>query len=177
MVFSRAGFIAAGAVTALSALALFGHSGSQRAAGPAIAAAADQYLAADHLVLKSARDVDVKAGTVVVPIHRGVVHGKTVWYIITDASDYGIAHDLNVLYAPKLANMAINCAECVQTATLGKPTGKFNNDAILHFEGAPNFAPTRVYDPSATGFPRSKRPPAPSAMRTIAHTCGSRDRT
>ncbi|MGA9420564.1 MAG: hypothetical protein WBV40_15580, partial [Candidatus Cybelea sp.] len=31
-----------------------------------------QYLAADHLVLKSARDVDLKAGTVVIPIHRGV---------------------------------------------------------------------------------------------------------
>jgi hypothetical protein len=117
------------------------------------ASAESQYLPADHLVLKSARDVDVAASTVVIPIHRGIAHGETVWYIITDASDYGIAHDLNVLYAPKLVNMAINCPECVQTATLGKPTGKFNNDAILHFEDAPNFSSTRVYRPSATGFP------------------------
>jgi hypothetical protein len=112
-----------------------------------------QYLPADHLVLKNARDVDLKAGTVVIPIHRGVANGETVWYIITDVSDYGIAHDLNALYAPKLVNMAINCPECVQTVTLGKPTGKFNNEAIVHFEGAPDFSATRAYRPSATGFP------------------------
>ena len=123
------------------------------------ASADSQFLPESHLVLKSARDVNVAASTVVIPIHRGVAHGETVWYIITDASDYGIAHDLNVLFAPKLANMAINCPECVQTATLGKPTGKFNNEAILHFEDAPDFSPTRVYEPSATGFPPAKASP------------------
>ena len=123
------------------------------------ASASAEYLPESHLVLKSARDVNVAASTVVIPIHRGVANGKTVWYIITDASDYGIAHDLNVLYAPKLANMAINCPQCVQTVTLGKPTGKFNNDAIVHFEGAPDFSPTRVYEPSATGFPPVKAAP------------------
>jgi hypothetical protein len=87
--------------------------------------ATEQFMPTDHLVRASARDVDVTAGTVVVPIHRGVANGKTVWYIITDASDYGVAHDLDVLYAPKLVNMAINCPECMQTATLGKPAGKF----------------------------------------------------
>jgi len=138
-------------------LAFVGSTGVRASAGQANAA--DQYLPADHLVLRSARNVDVKAGTVVVPIHRGVAGGRTVWYIITDASDYGVAHDLNVLYAPKLNNMAINCPECVQTAILGKPTGKFNNDAVLHFQGAPNFAPTRVYEPSATGFPPVKAAP------------------
>jgi hypothetical protein len=129
------------------------------AASVHIASAQSQYLPDSKLVLKSARDVDVAASTAVIPIHRGVAHGETVWYMITDASDYGIAHDLNVLYAPKLANMAINCPECVQTATLGKPTGKFNNDAVLHFEDAPNFSPTRVYVPSPTGFPPVKASP------------------
>jgi hypothetical protein len=123
------------------------------------ASAESQYLPDSKLVLKSARDVNVAASTAVIPIHRGIAHGETVWYIITDASDYGIAHDLNVLYAPKLANMAVNCPECVQTATLGKPTGKFNNEAVLHFEDAPNFSPTRVYAPSATGFPPVKASP------------------
>ena len=123
------------------------------------ASAESQYLPASHLVLKSARDVDVAASTAVIPIHRGIANGKTVWYIITDASDYGIAHDLNVLYASKLSNMAINCPECVQTVTLGKPAGKFNNDAIVHFQGAPDFSHTRVYQPSATGFPPVKAAP------------------
>ena len=142
---------------ALAGLLVFGYSASLRPTERVNAA--DQFLSEDHIVLKNVRDVDLKAGTVVVPIHRGVANGKTVWYIITDASDYGVAHDLNALYAPKLANMAINCPECVQTVTLGKPTGKFNNDAIVHFQGAPDFGPTRVYDPSATGFPPVKAAP------------------
>jgi hypothetical protein len=136
--------------------------------GGARASAADAYISSEHVILKSARNVDVKSGTVVVPIHRGVANGKSVWYIITDASDYGIAHDLDALYAPKLANMGINCPECVQTATLGKPTGKFNNDAILHFQGAPDFSPTRVYQASATGFPPVKA--APGAVGDARYT-------
>jgi hypothetical protein len=142
-------------LTIVAALVGFG----ARAASVRNASAEPQYLPESNLVLKSARDVNVAASTVVIPIHRGVAHGETVWYIITDASDFGIARDLDVLYAPKLVNMAINCPECVQTATLGKPTGRFNNDAILHFEDAPNFAPTRVYVPSATGFPPVKASP------------------
>ena len=127
---------------------------------PALKAIAQsRYLPDDHLVLKSARDVDVNASTVVLPIHRGIANGKTVWYIITDASDFGIARDLNVLYAPKLANMAINCPACVQTATLGKAAGKFNNDAVLRFQDPPDFSPTRVYRPSASGFPPVKVAP------------------
>ena len=139
-----------------------------------------QYLPADHLVLKSARDVDLKAGTVVIPIHRGVANGETVWYLITDVSDYGVAHDLNALYAPKLVNMAINRPECVQTVTLGKPTGKFNNnEAIVRFQGAPDFGPTRTY----TYRPATSFPPVSggagllSAMRTTRRLCGLRDRT
>jgi hypothetical protein len=120
---------------------------------PSRVSAESQYLPESHIVLKSARDVDVTAGTAVIPVHRGTANGVTVWYLITDVSDYGIAHDLGALYAPKLANMAIGCPECVQTTTLGRPTGKFNNEAIIHFQGAPNFSPTRVYKPSGTGFP------------------------
>jgi hypothetical protein len=123
------------------------------------ASAESQYLPESHIVLKSARNVDDRAGTAVITIHRGVANGRTVWYLITDVSDYGIAHDLDALYAPKLANMAIGCPQCVQTATLGKPTGKFNNEAIVHFQGAPNFGPTRVYKPSATGFPPAAAAP------------------
>jgi hypothetical protein len=144
--------VALAAITALAAVVA-------RTASLHNASAESQYLPQSHLVLLSAREVNVAASTAVIPIHRGVAHGQTVWYIITDASDFGVARDLDVLYAPKLVNMAINCPECVQTATLGKPTGKFNNDAILHFEDAPNFGPTRVYVPSATGFPPVKASP------------------
>ncbi len=148
----RQGAVALGAIAGIISIAVQ-HLPVQKAS------AEPQYLPASHLVLKSARDVDVAASTAVMPIHRGVANGKTVWYIITDASDYGIAHDLNVLYASKLNNIAINCPECVQTVTLGKPSGKFNNDAIVHFQGAPDFSPKRVYEPSASGFPPLKAAP------------------
>ena len=122
--------------------------------------AASEYLPADHIVLKSARNVDVKNGTVVLPIHKGVgPSGKTVWFLETDSSDYGIAHDLDILYAPKLANLSIGCPKCVQTVTLGKAAGKFNNDAVVHFEGVPDFDKKRVYEPSATGFPPTAAAP------------------
>jgi hypothetical protein len=41
----------------------------------------------------------------------------------------------------------------VQTVTLGKPTGKFNNEAIVNFSGVPDFTPTRVLTPGPNGFP------------------------
>ena len=32
---------------------------------------------------------------------------EKVWFVLLDASDQGLAHDLGVNYAPKLANIAI----------------------------------------------------------------------
>ncbi|MBA3398880.1 MAG: hypothetical protein H0U01_02860, partial [Acidimicrobiia bacterium] len=46
-----------------------------------------------------------------------------VWFIITEASDFGIAHDLNVNFAPKLVNMSIGCPQCVQQTTLTTSPG------------------------------------------------------
>ena len=121
--------------------------------------AQSKYLPEGNIVLKSARDVDPVAGTVVIPLHKGNFKGETVWYILTDASDYGAAHDLDILYAPKLNNMAIGCPACVQPVTLGKPTGKFNNEAIVNFVGIPNFAPHRVLTPGPNGFPPAAAQP------------------
>ncbi len=56
--------------------------------------AAGQYLSADHLVLKNVRDVDLKANTVVVPIHRGVANGKTVWYHVEQRPDKDLAENV-----------------------------------------------------------------------------------
>jgi len=123
------------------------------------ASAQSQYLPADHVVLKSARNVDVKNQTAVLPIHKGNFNGKTVWYILTDASDFGIARDLDVHYSAKLANLTIGCPECVQEVTLGKPSGKFNNDAVVNFAGIPDFSPTRVLTPGPDGFPPAKAAP------------------
>ncbi len=92
-------------------------------------------------------------GTAPVPHHPGQT--KKVWYLLLDASDNGLAHDLGVNYAPKLANIAISDPAAVQTVTLTNPTPAQNHfgPAVIHFQGAPDFSPTRIAVPGPTGFP------------------------
>jgi hypothetical protein len=109
----------------------------------------------DHLTLGSAIQVDLTRETVRLPLYRGKANGQTVWYVLLDASDAGLAHDLGVNYAPKLANLAIGCTECVQTVTLEPTTPQQNRfgQAVVDFQGAPDFSPTRVAEPGPNGFP------------------------
>jgi hypothetical protein len=114
----------------------------------------------DHLTEESAIQVDLSKETVRLPVYRGVAYKgtpqqETVWYTLLDASDPGLAHDLGVNYAPKLGNLAIGDPEAVQTVTLESPTPDENKfgQAIVDFQGAPDFSPTRIAQPGPTGFP------------------------
>ena len=109
----------------------------------------------DNLTLESAIQVDLSKETVRLPLYKGKAGGQTVWFVLLDASDQGLAHDLGINYAPKLANLAIGCPECVQTVTLEAPTPAENpfGQAVVHFAGAPDFSPTRVAEPGPNGFP------------------------
>src|SRR6478736_1694763 len=114
----------------------------------------------DHLTTESAIQVDLNKETVRLPLYKGVAYKgtpnqETVWYVLLDSSDPGLAHDLGVNYAPKLANIAINCAECVQTVTTESPTPAQNpfGPAVVDFQGAPDFSPTRIAVPGPNGFP------------------------
>ena len=60
------------------------------------------------------------------PLYPGTAHGQKVWYVLLDASDAGLAHDLGVNYAPKLANIAVSDPAAVQTVTLDSPTVQQN---------------------------------------------------
>src|SRR4029077_4215534 len=82
-------------------------------------------------------------------------NGHTVWFILTEASDAGLAKNSGLNYAPKLANIAISCAECVQTVTLDSPSPDANKfgPAVVHFQGEPDFSPTRTLVPGPNGFP------------------------
>ena len=99
----------------------------------------------DHLTLESAIQVNLSKETVRLPLYPGTAHGKKVWFVLLDASDAGLAHDLGVNYAPKLANIAISDPAAVQTVTLGSPTPAQNpfGPAVVHFQGAPDFGPDR----------------------------------
>src|SRR6266849_2861821 len=109
----------------------------------------------DHLTEESAIQVNLSNETVRLPLYKGEAYGKTAWYILLDASDAGLAHELGVNYAPKLANLAIGCPACVQTVTIDNPTPAQNpfGPGLVHFQGAPDFSPTRIAVPGPNGFP------------------------
>ncbi len=109
----------------------------------------------DHLTEESAIQVDLSKESVRLPLYKGTDNGETVWYVLLDASDQGIAHDLGVNYAPKLGNLAIGDPEAVQTVTLDSPSPDQNRfgQAVVNFGGAPDFSPTRIAEPGPTGFP------------------------
>jgi hypothetical protein len=122
----------------------------------------------DHLTQESAIEINLSKEYARLPLYKGVapVPGEpskteTVWFLLLDASDVGLAHDLGVNYAPKLANIGIGCPACVQTVTLSSPTPQENRfgQALVHFAGAPDFSPERIAEPGPTGFPLKKFQP------------------
>jgi hypothetical protein len=155
--------IAASTVTATQAL---GRSGSSTdpPGPPGSAKGLGQLsglLPRDNLTEESAIQVDLSKETVRLPLYPGTAGGQTVWFVLLDASDSGLAHDLGVNFAPKLANLAIGCPACVQTVTLDSPTPQQNRfgPAVVNFQGAPDFSPTRIAEPGPNGFPLARFQP------------------
>ena len=88
----------------------------------------------DHVFIKSALAIDFayRNATVTLPLFRGLSpQGQDVFYIVTDASDFEVAHRMGVNYAPKLAE-AIG-SPGVQNVTL--------EDGIMKFVGNVDFSP------------------------------------
>jgi len=96
-------------------------------------------LPAENLTMKSVLEVDLELNTVKLPLHKGVVGGTTVWFVITDVSDRDLAEELGLNFAPRLANVTKNCVPCAQSVT---------SDRVLadgvEFLGKPDFSPTRL---------------------------------
>ncbi len=169
--------------TAIGALAVAGvavpasgaFAGPNTTAAPAKAGSLGQttgLLPRDHLTLENAIQVDLSKETVRLPVYKGTAYKgtpeqETVWYVLLDASDAGLAHDLGVNYAPKLANLAINDPAAVQTVTLESPSPQQNRfgQAVVDFAGAPDFSPTRIAQPGPSGFPLAKFTPGAVAGR------------
>src|SRR6266849_7668543 len=109
----------------------------------------------ENLVLESAPQVDLTHDTVRLPLYKGTANGQTVWFVLTEASDLGLAKNSGLNYAPKLANIANGCPDCVQTVTQEQPTADQNKfgQAVIRFQGEPDFSPTRTLVPGPTGFP------------------------
>jgi hypothetical protein len=123
-------------------------------------------LPSNKLTTESAIQVNLSNETVRLPLYPGIVHKGTpqeekVWYVLLDASDQGLAADLGVNFAPKLADIAISDPAAVQEVTLENPTPQANpfGPAVLDFAGAPDFSPTRIATPGPDGFPLAKFQP------------------
>jgi hypothetical protein len=165
MIFSKRRLLAAAALTTIAAAAAMGSqalAGSKQGGGSAQGLGPiSGLLPRDHLTEESAIQVDLSKESVRLPLYQGRANGETVWYVLLDASDQGIAHDLGVNYAPKLGNLAIGDPAAVQTVTLESPTPDQNKfgQAIVNFRGAPDFSPARIAEPGPTGFPLAKFQP------------------
>jgi|SRR5580700_550672 hypothetical protein len=67
--------------------------------------APSRFKTSDHVFLQSALAVDFtyRKASVTLPLFRGLdSSGESVYYILTDASDFAFAHTLGINYAPKL---------------------------------------------------------------------------
>ena len=158
--------IAAGAMTAMASAATKHHRRHHAHSAQSGAATGlgqlNGLLPRSHLTEESAIQINLSNETARLPIYPGIAPDPThpgqtekVWYLLLDASDAGLAHDLGVNYAPKLANIGIGDPAAVQTVTLDNPSPDQNRfgPAVVHFAGAPDFSPTRVAVPGPTGFP------------------------
>src|SRR5690349_7601819 len=120
--------VAAVAVVASAVGATVASAGAGAATGkPGGLGQSSGLLPRGHLTLGSAIQINLSKETARLPLYPGIAYAGTpraekVWYVLLDASDPGLAHDLGVNYAPKLANIAIGDRAAVQTVTLTGPT-------------------------------------------------------
>ncbi len=112
----------------------------------------------EKVVVESALGVNLTNSSVTLPLHKGKFKGQTVWYVITESSDFGLANDLDVNFAPKLANMSIGCPKCVQEVTMSGTPGTLFGEATVNFKGIPNFKPRRILEPGPAAGPNAFPP-------------------
>ena len=99
--------------------------------------------------------IDAAKGTITLPLYQGSLAGsnKTVWYILTDVDDQGVATLLGLNYSAKLSY-----------AANGARTGNLDENGNLVFDkGTVDFSPVRSIVPGPPGAefpPQSAQPGA-----------------
>ncbi len=116
----------------------------------------DEFLPAQNIVLGSALSVNLTKDFATLPLHKGNVDGETVWYVITDASDAGVAEELGLNFAPKLSNITTGCPLCAQQV---ESESRILGESEVTFEGKPDFSPERILEPGPAFFPPSLAQP------------------
>ena len=88
--------------------------------------------------------------TVTLPLHAGRSDGKTVYYIVTDASDDELAEQFGAIEADRLENAHASGA---------LQQGYFDATGVLHFDATVDFSPVRIVVPGPDGFPPVRAEP------------------
>lgn len=106
-------------------------------------------------ILPSAR-IDADAGTVTLPLHRGRMRdGRTVWYVVTDASDRATARRMGVNWSPKLANAPDSAVRTARQRggrlVFDAGTVDFSPERNVVPGDAPNFFPPSQAQPGSVG--------------------------
>jgi hypothetical protein len=100
--------------------------------------------------------VDAANGTITIPLYKGTLKGtkKTIWYILTDVDDQGVAAELGLNFSAKLT-FASNAAR----------TGNLDaNGDIVFDKGTVNFAAQRNIVPGPAGAEFPPKSFAPGAI-------------
>ena len=115
--------------------------------------APSKFKPSDHVFVQSALALDFtyRKASVVLPLFRGLdSSGNSVYYILTDASDYDFARTMGINYAPKLRKAAGSPG--AQTATI--------KDGLITFKGKVDFSPVyKVVPGSPNPFPPTAADP------------------
>lgn len=146
-----------GTLAASGALALSTFGGGILERASLVAAADDVMLPASKFTIKSTIAINLTKDFARAPLFQGTFNGQPVWYVITEASDEGIASDLGLNFSPRLANAAP--ASVQQVASSNPVLGR----GMVTFVGAPDFSPTRVLVAGPTGFPPAAFAPGSNA--------------
>jgi hypothetical protein len=118
-------------------------------------------LESDRETISSALRVDLTFEYATLPLHKGTADGETVWFVVTDVSDADVAREMGVNHAPKLANVPTMCPACSQEVTTSDPT---LGEALVEFQGAPDFSLTRTLDRGPAEAPFPAQSSTPGAM-------------
>ncbi len=118
-------------------------------------------LEAERQTITSALRVDLTFEYATLPLHRGSVGGETVWFVVTDVSDAGVARQMGINHAPKLANVPRMCPACSQEVATSDP---LLGRAPVEFQGAPDFSPSRSLRRGPAGAPFPVQSSAPGAV-------------
>jgi len=117
-----------------------------------------KFKASDNVFVKSVLAVDFtyRSATATLPLYRGVAPGGAdVFYIITDASDFEVARQMGINYAPKMAKAAGTPGAQAVTLANGVMQFKGNVDFSPEYQvtpgPAPTFFPPKSFKPGAVG--------------------------